>query len=259
MKSIWNGSIGFGLVNIPVKLYSASEESRLNLDMLDKNDLSRIRYKRVNENTGKEVAWGDIVKGYLWDDEQYIIITDEDFEQASAKKSKVIEIGEFVEEDKIANMLFKKPYYLEPEKGGARSYALLRDALKKTKKVGIATFVLRQKENLALVSAYENVLILHVIRFSNEIRDTEDLDLPVKSDIKHKELDMAISLIDQYSKEFDLSEYNDIYNDELMKVIENKAKGKKTKVKKLEVAPTKSQDLMAQLKASLDQKKKKAS
>lgn len=259
MKSIWNGSIGFGLVNIPVKLYSASEESRLDLDMLDKNDLSRIRYKRVNENTGKEVAWGDIVKGYLWDDDQYIIITDEDFEQASAKKSKVIEIGEFVEEDKIANMLFKKPYYLEPEKGGARSYALLRDALKKTKKVGIATFVLRQKENLALVSAYENVLILHVIRFSNEIRDTEDLDLPVNSDIKHKELDMAISLIDQYSKEFDLSEYNDVYNDELMKVIENKAKGKKTKVKKLEVAPTKSQDLMAQLKASLDQKKKKAS
>lgn len=258
MKSIWNGSVGFGLVNIPVKLYSATEERRLNLDMLDKHDLSRIRYKRVNENTGKEVAWGDIVKGYLMDDE-YIVITDEDFEKASAKKSKVIEITEFVDEDKIANMLFKKPYYLEPEKGGARSYALLRDALKKTKKAGVATFVLRQKESLALVSANDDVLMLHVIRFSNEIRDTEDLDLPVNSDIKHKELDMAVNLIEQYSKEFDLSEYNDIYNDELMKVIEDKAKGKKTKVKKMEVAPTKSQDLMAQLKASLDQKKKKAS
>ncbi len=258
MKSIWNGSVGFGLVNIPVKLYSASEERRLNLDMLDKSDLSRIKYKRVNESTGKEVAWGDIVKGYLLDDE-YIVLTDEDFEKASAKKSKVIEITEFVEEDKIANMLFKKPYYLEPEKGGARPYALLRDALKKTKKVGIATFVLRQKESLALVSANENVLMLHVIRFANEIRDTEDLDLPVNSDIKHKELDMAINLIEQYSKEFDLSDYNDAYNDELIKVIEDKAKGKKTKVKKLEVAPTKSQDLMAQLKASLDQKRKKAS
>src|SRR5690606_15913625 len=258
MKSIWNGSVGFGLVNIPVKLYSASEERRLNLDMLDKSDLGRIRYKRVNENTGKEVAWGDIVKGYLMDDE-YIVITDEDFEKASAKKSKVIEITEFVDEDQIANMLYKKPYYLEPEKGGARSYALLRDALKKTKKVGIATFVLRQKESLALVIAHEDVLMLHVIRFSNEIRDTGDLDLPVKSDIKHKELDMAINLIEQYSKEFDLSEYNDVYNDELMKVIEDKAKGKKTKVRKLDVAPTKSQDLMAQLKASLDQKKKKAS
>jgi DNA end-binding protein Ku len=258
MKSIWNGSVGFGLVNIPVKLYSATEERRLNLDMLDKHDLSRIRYKRVNETTGKEVAWGDIVKGYLMDDE-YIVITDEDFEKASAKKSKVIEITEFVDEDKIANMLFKKPYYLEPEKGGARSYALLRDALKKTQKVGVATFVLRQKESLALVSANEDVLMLHVIRFSNEIRDTGDLDLPVNSDIKHKELDMAVHLIEQYSKEFDLSEYNDIYNDELMKVIEDKAKGKKTKVKKMEAAPTKSQDLMAQLKASLDQKKKKAS
>src|SRR5690606_28523672 len=258
MKSIWNGSVGFGLVNIPVKLYSASEERRLNLDMLDKSDLGRIRYKRVNENTGKEVAWGDIVKGYLMDDE-YIIITDEDFDKASVKKSKVVEIAEFVDEDSIANMLFKKPYYLEPEKGGARSYALLRDALKKTKKVGIATFVLRQKENLAIISAQDDVLVLHVIRFIDEIRKTEELDLPKNTDIKHKELDMAISLIEQYSKEFDLSEYNDVYYDALMKVIEDKAKGKKTKVKKLEVAPTKSQDLMAQLKASLEQKKKKAS
>ena len=258
MKSIWNGSIGFGLVNIPVKLYSASEERKLDLDMLDKHDLGRIRYKRVNENTGKEVEWGDIVKGYMMDD-QYVVLTDEDFEKASVKKSKVVEIAEFVDEDEIANILFKKPYYLEPEKGGARSYALLRDALKKTKKVGVATFVLRQKENLALVSANEDVLMLHVIRFSNEIRSTEDLDLPKETDIKHKELDMAISLIDQYSKDFELSEYNDIYNDALMKVIEDKAKGKKTKVKKLEVSPTKSQDLMAQLKASLDQKKRKAS
>lgn len=258
MKSIWNGSVGFGLVNIPVKLYSASEERRLSLDMLDKSDLSRIRYKRVNETTGKEVAYGDIVKGYMMDD-QYIVITDEDFEKASAKKSKVIEITEFVDEDKIANILYKKPYYLEPEKGGARSYALLRDALKKTKKVGISTFVMRQKESLAIVSAFDNVLILHVIRFSNEIRETEELDLPLNSDIKHKELDMAVSLIEQYSKEFDLSGFTDAYNDELMKVIENKAKGKTTKIKKLETTPTKSQDLMAQLKASLDQKKKKAS
>lgn len=258
MKSIWNGSVGFGLVNIPVKLYSASEERKLDLDMLDKHDLSRIRYKRVNENTGKEVAWGDIVKGYMMDD-QYIVLTDEDFEKASVKKSKVVEITEFVNEDEISNILFKKPYYLEPEKGGTRSYALLRDALKKTNKVGVATFVLRQKENLALISANEKVLMLHVIRFSNEIRNTEDLDLPEKADIKHKELDMAVSLIEQYTDKFDLTAYNDIYNDALMKVIEDKAKGKETKVRKLEPSPTKSQDLMAQLKASLEQKKKKAS
>lgn len=258
MKSIWNGSVGFGLVNIPVKLYSATEERKLDLDMLDKHDMERIRYKRVNESTGKEVDWGDIVKGYKWDDE-YIILTDEDFEQASAKKSKVVEITEFVDEDEIAHILFKKPYYLEPEKGGTRSYALLRDALKKTKKVGIATFVLRQKENLAVVSAQDKALMLHVIRFAHEVRSIEDLNLPEKSDIKHKELDMAVSLIEQYAEKFDPQEFNDAYYDALMKIIEDKAKGKKTKVKKLEVAPTKSADLMAQLKASLEKKKRKAS
>lgn len=258
MKSIWNGSVGFGLVNIPVKLFSATEESKLDLDMLDKHDLSRIRYKRVNENTGKEVAWGDIVKGYMMDD-RYIVLTDEDFEKVSVKKSKVVEITEFVNEEEISTILFKKPYYLQPEKGGARSYALLRDALKKTNKVGVATFVLRQKENLALISANENALMLHVIRFSDEIRSTEELDLPETADIKHKELDMAISLIEQYTEKFDLTEYHDAYNDELMKVIEDKAKGKETRVRKLEVSPTKSQDLMAQLKASLEQKKRKAS
>lgn len=258
MKSIWNGSVGFGLVNIPVKLYSATEERKLDLDMLDKHDMERIRYKRVNESTGKEVDWGDIVKGYKWDDE-YIILTDEDFEQASAKKSKVVEITEFVDEDEIAHILFKKPYYLEPEKGGTRSYALLRDALKKTKKVGIATFVLRQKENLAVVSAQDKALMLHVIRFAHEVRSIEDLNLPEKSDIKHKELDMAVSLIEQYAEKFDPQEFKDAYYDALMKIIEDKAKGKKTKVKKLEVAPTKSADLMAQLKASLEKKKRKAS
>lgn len=258
MKSIWNGSVGFGLVNIPVKLYSATEETKLDLDMLDKNDMGRIRYKRVNENTGKEVEWDDIVKGHMWDD-QYIILTDEDFEKASAKKSKVVEITEFVDEGDIANILFKKPYYLEPEKGGTRSYALLRDALKKTKKVGIATFVLRQKENLAVVSAQDKVLMLHVIRFAHEIRSAEDLNLPENADIKHKELDMAVSLIEQYADKFDPKDFKDAYYETLMKIIENKAKGKKTKVRKLEVAPTKSEDLMAQLKASLEKKKRKAS
>lgn len=255
MRSIWNGSIGFGLVNIPIKIYSASESSTINLDMLDKNDLSRIRYKRVNENTDKEVDYNDIVKGYLLEDE-YIVLSSEDFENASAKKSKSIEITEFVEAKDIDSIYYDKPYYLEPEKNGKKAYALLREALKRSKKVGIATFVLRNRENLAIIKPMDEVLVLNKIRFENEVRVLGSLDLPEKIDIKGKELDMAIALIEQYTTDFDITAYKDTYNEELMKVIESKAKGVKTKVKKLDVAPTKAKDLMAQLKASLEKTKK---
>jgi DNA end-binding protein Ku len=258
MRSIWNGSIGFGLVNIPVKLYSASESSSINLDMLDKHDHSKIKYKRVNENTQEEVDWNDIVKGYKLDDE-YVIITNEDFERAGAKKSKIIEITEFVNEKDIDSIYYDKPYFLEPEKNGSKAYALLREALKKSKKAGIATFVLRNKENLSIIKPMGDGLVLNKIRFQAEVRDINELNLPPKIDIKGKELDMAISLIDQYATDFDISAYVDHYNEELMKVIEEKSKGKKSKVKKLEVTPTKAQDLMSQLKASLEQNKRKAS
>lgn len=258
MRSIWNGSIGFGLVNIPVKLYSASQQNTINLDMLDKKDHAKIKYKRVNENTQEEVDWNDIVKGYKLDDE-YIIITDEDFEKANAKKSKIIEITEFVNEKDIDSIYYDKPYFLEPEKNGAKAYALLREALKTSKKAGIATFVLRNKENLSIIKPMGDGLVLNKIRFQSEVREIDQLNLPPKIDIKGKELDMAISLIEQYTTDFDIAAYKDSYTEELMNVIEEKSKGKKTKVKKLEVAPTKAQDLMSQLKASLEQSKRKAS
>ena len=138
MRSVWNGSISFGLVSIPVKLYSGSEDRNLELDMLDKHDHARIRYKRVNENTGEEVEWKDIVKGYKVDD-SYVVLENEDFERANIKKSKTIDIEDFVEEKEVADVLFKKPYFIEPQKEGGKSYNLLRDALKKTKKLGVAT------------------------------------------------------------------------------------------------------------------------
>lgn len=258
MRSIWNGSIGFGLVNIPVKLYSASQQNTISLDMLDKKDHAKIKYKRVNENTQEEVDWNDIIKGFKLEDE-YIIITDEDFEKASAKKSKIIEITEFVNEKDIDSIYYDKPYFLEPEKNGAKAYALLREALKKSKKAGIATFVLRNKENLSIIKPMGDGLVLNKIRFQSEVRDIDQLNLPPKLDIKGKELDMAISLIEQYTTDFDIAAYKDSYTEELMNLIEEKSKGKKTKVKKLEVAPTKAQDLMSQLKASLEQSKRKAS
>src|SRR5690606_8878071 len=147
-RSLWNGSISFGLITIPVKMYSASEPRRFDLDMLDKRDHSRIRYKRVNEHTGKEVDWDSIVKGYLKDD-HYIILEDEDFEKANMKKSKTKDIEEFIEEEEVSNTLIKKPNYLEPQKESGKAYNLLRDALKKTGNLGVATFVMRQKENLS--------------------------------------------------------------------------------------------------------------
>ncbi|QAA82688.1 Ku protein [Aequorivita sp. H23M31] len=254
MRSIWNGSISFGLVSIPIKMYSASEESRLELDMLDVHDNARIRYKRVNENTGKEVEWKDIVKGFKKDD-HYVILEDEDFAQANMKKSKTIDIEEFVEEKEVSDLLFKKPYFLEPQKEGGKSYNLLRDALKKTKKLGVATFVMRQKENLALIGVYKDALVLHAIRFADEIRDPADLKLP-STKVSKKEVDMALTLIENYTEPFKLDKYKDVYNDQLMKIINAKAKGKKTKVEKVDTTPTQAEDLMAKLKASLDKKKK---
>ena len=256
MRSIWNGSISFGLVTIPVKLYSGSEERKLDLDMLDKHDHARIRYKRVNEVTGEEVEYKDIVKGYKQDD-SYIVLEKEDFDKANMKKSKTIDIEEFIKEEQVADVLFKKPYFLEPRKDGEKSYNLLKNALKETGKLGVATFVLRAKESLSLVGVYKDALVLHVIRFADEIRDPGELKLP-DTKVSQKEVDMAKSLIEQYTEEFDFEKFKDVYNDQLLKIIEAKSSGKKTKVEKFEEKPTPAKDLMAQLKASLDKKKKKS-
>src|SRR4051812_6456290 len=261
MRPIWTGAIGFGLVNIPVKIYSATESSRIDFDMLDKKDHSNIHFKRVNEKTGKEVQWGDIVKGYKMPNDEYVILDQKDFELASAKKTKTIEITEFVDESEIETVYYETPYYLEPDKSGARAYALLREALQKTKKVGIATFVMRSKESLAILKGNSKVIILNRIRFEEEIRDTSDLKLPAKAEVKANELKMAVSLIEQLSGKFDIAKYKNTYSDELMKVIKAKAKGVKVKEPKLKVVHTKTKDLMDQLKASLNTgtKKKKAS
>ncbi len=255
MKSIWTGSIGFGLVNIPVKLYSAVQSSDLDLDMLDKKDHANIKFKRVNAETGKEVEWGNIVKGYRLND-KYVVLDAKDFEMANAKKSKVIEVEDFVKEDEIDSTYYETPYYLEPEKSGVRAYALFREALAKSKKVGIATFVLRNKEHLAVLRAVGDVIVLNKIRFYQEIRETDDLKLPSKSEVKPKELTMALSLIEQLTTKFDISKYKDTYADDLMKVIKAKAKGTKITAPKLQVSH-KASDLMAQLKESLGTKKKK--
>jgi len=255
MRSIWTGAIGFGLVNIPVKLYSATQGSELDLDMLDKKDGSNIKFKRVNEHTGKEVAWENIVKGYNLDG-RYIVLTDEDFQKAMPEKTKVIAIEEFVKEEEIDGIYYETPYYLEPEKSGGRAYVLLRDALEKTGMVGFGSFVMRNKEGLCLIKPHEDVLVLNRIRWAQEIRSSKELNVPSAAP-KPAEMKMALELIKQLTGPFDISKYVDTYSDELMKLIKAKAKGKAPKATQMRVVhKAKSEDLLSQLKASLGGKKK---
>ena len=260
MRAIWTGAIGFGLVNIPVKIYSATQDSNLDLDMLDKKDHAKIRFKRVNEDSGKEVAWNNIVKAYNYDG-KYVVLTDEDFEKASPEKSRIIEITEFVEETEIDSLFFETPYFLEPQKAGEKAYALLRDALRKSGKVGVGTYVMRSKEALCILRPLENAIILNKLRFAEEVRNVNELNIPGKTTIKPAELQMANALIDQLTAKFDIAKYRDTYNDELLKLITAKAKGKKTAAPHLRVVHSSATDLMSQLKASLSSgtKKKKAS
>ena len=257
MKAIWTGSIGFGLVNIPIKMYSAVEDSSLDLDMLDKKDHSHIKFKRVNENTGKEVAWENIVKGYLVD-EKYVVLDKTDFEKASPEKTKHIEITQFVDEKEIDSTYFEVPYFLEPEKTGVRAYTLLRDALQKTGKAGVGMFVMHNREHVAIIKAKEDVIILNRIRFAQEIRSPKDLNLPTDKS-KPAELKMAVDLVNQLSQKFDPKRYKDDYTDKLLKIIKAKSKGKVTPFKPMKVVHSKTEDLMQQLKASLSSGKRKVS
>ncbi len=257
MRAIWSGAIGFGLVNIPIKLYSAVQQSELDLDMLDKKDHANIKFQRVNANTGKEVAWGNIVKGYKMDD-RYIVLENEDFERASPEKTKIIEIAEFTDETEIDSIYYETPYYLQPDKNGAKAYMLLLEALEKSGKVGLGSFVLRNRESLVVIKPYNGVLLLNKIRFAEEIRDVDEIKIP-KATNKPAEMKMAMQLIDQLTQEFDITRYKDTYSANLMKVIKEKAKGKIPAKPQMRVVHSRSRDLMEQLKASLEPAKKKAS
>jgi len=259
MRAIWSGSIGFGLVNIPVRLFSATHDSKLDLDMLDKHGHANIRFARINVNTGKEVAWENIVKGYKYHDD-YVVLTDEDFEKVSPKKSKMIDINEFVKQEQIDTTYYDSPYYLEPAKGGEKAYVLLREALKQSGKVAIGEYILRTKENLCLLKPQGDVILLLKIRYAEEIKDYGELNIPKDIAVKPAELKMAQSLINQLTpKKFSMARYKDTYDKGLMKIIEAKAKGKKITQPRFKIIHNKSKDLMSQLKASLEAPKKKAS
>jgi DNA end-binding protein Ku len=255
MRPLWKGSIGFGLVNIPVALYSATEESNLPFFTMDKKNKSRIRYKKVNDTTGAEVKEGDIVKAYKMGNNT-VIMEEVDFRKATPGKSDHIEILQFVVEKEIDTIYYEKPYYLAPTKGGEKAYALLRDALKKESKAAIGTFVFHKREWVCLLKPSQDALILNQLRFAEEIRSTKGLDIPQVT-TKAEELKMATSLVAQLTKPFKPEQFKDEYAEKLLKIIEAKSKGKATKFKAMKVVHTTgTEDLMEKLKASLKPAKK---
>ncbi|HVV54808.1 MAG TPA: Ku protein [Mucilaginibacter sp.] len=254
MRSIWKGSIGFGLVSIPIKLYSAVQSSALELDMLDSRDHARIHYMRVNENTHKEVPYEKIVKGYKLSND-YIILEERDFEDAAPEKSRVIGIESFVNLSEVNPMLYETSYYTEPDTHSNKAYALLAQVLKKSGKAGLARFVLRNNENLCIIHPVGHVLVVTKIRFAQEIRSTDELNIDDDIGISNKELDMGMALIKQYEEKFDISKFRDDYHKELLKIIQAKAKGKRPTIKKLKPNKTPNDDLYEQLMQSLNAKK----
>lgn len=254
MRSIWKGSIGFGLVNIPVKLFSGVQSSNLDLDMLDERDHAKIKYLRVNEHTHKEVPFEKIVKGHFLKD-KYIILEKHDFEEAAPEKTKIIELENFVDIKEINPIYYETSYYTEPEKQGKKAYALLLKALEKSGKAGVARFVLRNNENLCIIHPMDGVIVITKIRFEQEIRSLSEVTKVDDVNITKKEMDVGLALIKQYTSKFDLSAFKDEYHNELLKIIKAKAKGKRATVKKMKPQKASSDDLYDQLMQSLSSKK----
>ncbi len=262
-RAIWKGSISFGLVNIPIALYPATRREEFKFRLLRKSDLSPVNYKRVAEKDGKEVPWDQIVKGYEYEKGKYVILKDEDFQRVDLEATQTVDIQDFVEQEEIDPIFFYKPYYLEPQKGGDKAYALLRDALKDSGKVGIAKVVIKTREYLAGVKPEDGVLVLELMHFADELADPGKLHVPKKTEVGKREMNMAKSLIDSMSSKWNPEKYKDDYREALMEVIEEKveAGGKEIQEKpKKTPKPTKVIDLVSVLQKSLDQTgtKKKA-
>lgn len=257
MREIWSGTISFGLVNIPVKIYSSIENHMLELTLLRRADLCPIRYVRVCQVDNKEVPWEDIVKGYEYQKGDYVVLEPEDFEQANIKKSHSIEIDSFVQEKEIDSIYYSTPYYLSPQNGGQKAYAILREALKETQMVGVGEFIMRNREHFALIKPFGNILLLQKLHYIEEIRSSSFLTLPEANLIKGKELNMAKKLVKQLAAKFKPEKYKDTYINDLKKIIAAKAKGKKLyKPKHIEERNT-VVDIMDLLKQSLKKSQSK--
>jgi len=259
MKPLWEGAISFGLILIPVKLYKATEERKPDFHLVREKDLCPVKYMRVCKFSGEEVPFSEIAKSYEYQKGDYIILHDEDFKKAYTKRSENIEIVAFVDAAEIDSKYFEQPYYLEPEKGASKVYALLREALKRTKKAGIAKYVLHNLQHLGILKVEGELLILNQIRFESELRKPEGLKIPVYEKMAEKEIEIAIMLIDQLSAPFKPEDFKDTFSEEIKKIIEEKVKtGKISTIDKSQPEkPAEVIDLLKKLKLSLEEAKKK--
>jgi len=254
-RAMWKGSLAFGLVNIPIELYSATRDHRPKFRLLHAKDESPVRYERVCQTEGKAVGWDDLVKGYEYEKGHFVVVTKDDFKTAALEKTKTIDILDFVDPDDVDERYFETPYYLQPAKGADRSYALLREALRDSGKLGVAKMILRDAQHLAAVEAIGDALVLTMMRFADELADLDDFRFPRAEAIRPAELKMAKQLIDNLSAEWKPEKYTDEYRDNLMKVIQGKLKGRQPKLKEREAAQSADVvDLMARLRASLEGK-----
>src|SRR5215813_10805940 len=252
MRAIWKGNITFALVSIPISLFSATRRNELSFHYLHKKDMSSVSYKRFCDTEDVEVPWEEITRGYEYEKGQFVEITDEDLEKADIELTKAIQIVEFVNENEIDPLYFDKPYYLEPQKGGEHAYALMRDAIAQSIKIGIAKVVLKSREHLAALKAIGDMLTLQTMRFAHEIVAADSLNLPKKADISKKEMDLANMLIDSMSDKFDPLKYKDEYHDKVLEIIQMKVAGVLPQVPAAKgPGPAKVVDLMEVLKQSL--------
>lgn len=266
-RTLWKGAISFGLVNIPVGLYSAEKRNSFDLTMLDRRSMKPVGFKRYNKETGEDVAWEDIVKGYEYEKDRYVVLTEEDFKRANVEATQTVDILSFVERQEIGPMYFETPYYLAPDKRGHKGYALLRETLNQSGKIGIANVVIRTRQYVAALIPYKDIILMNTLRYPSELRDTDELDVPSGNlkevGVSPREVEMARKLVEGMSARWKPEELRDTYHEDLLALIEKRVKAGQTEMVS-EPSPEESKrpakgeviDLMALLKKSVEAKGK---
>lgn len=267
-RVLWKGAISFGLVHIPVGLYSAEKRNNFDLTMLDRRNMKPVGFKRYNKETGEDVPWDQIVKGYEYEKERYVVLTDEDFRRANVEATQTIDILRFVEGKEITPMYFETPYYLAPDRRGEKGYALLRETLKHTHKVGIANVVVRTRQYVAALIPVDEVIVMNTLRYADEVRAADELDVPPKNlkaaGVTPRETDMAVKLVEEMTGGWNPEDYRDTYHEDLLKLIDKRIKAGETEIistaeaQEAEEEPSRGNvvDLMALLKQSVQDKAK---
>jgi DNA end-binding protein Ku len=266
-RTLWKGAISFGLVHIPVGLYSAEKRNSFDLTMLDRRSMKPVGFKRYNKETGEDVSWDDIVKGYEYEKGRYVVLTEEDFKRANVEATQTVDILSFVNRDEIGSMYYEAPYYLAPDKRGHKGYALLRETLTQTGKVGVANVVIRTRQYVAVLIPYKDVILMNTLRYPSELRDTDDLDVPSSNlkevGVSSREVEMARRLVEGMSTAWKPEEHRDTYHEDLLALIEKRVQAGQTEVvtepsQEEEQRPAKGEvvDLMALLKKSVEEKGK---